>query len=267
MIVPSYTDDRILQELMDDWPGVKRNAKKVGDKLLKNMPKGRIGLDKNLAAGAHAHYLSKNGNTWHLSAYCLHGTTTWWSVCYCEVENDHGTKSYFYLRGMNTPKQYYVHVIPHTIKRIRERWITVDRQTLFADSSTVEIMDWAVFDRHECGIFFAAGKIRNGVFQPFTDGDGNTPGIVMVQSGNFYARRTPLGNFIFKTYIIAEPEPGSLQDDFRTMLFGLWRSHNMPKGHDSRDERVNEMVKTMMLVPRMEKHFDHYLEKVVPMYP
>ena len=33
MIVPSYTDERILQELMDDWPGVKRKAKKVGDEI------------------------------------------------------------------------------------------------------------------------------------------------------------------------------------------------------------------------------------------
>ena len=45
MIVPSYTDERILQELMDDWPGVKRKAKKVGDELLRKMPKGRIGMN------------------------------------------------------------------------------------------------------------------------------------------------------------------------------------------------------------------------------
>ena len=267
MIVPSYTDDRILQELMDDWPGVKRKAKKLGESLMARMPKSRIGLNRDRIEGNSTLHTSKNGNKWRVSAYCQQGSTTWWSVCYCEAENDHGTKSYFYLRGMNTPKQYYVHVIPHAIKRIRERWITVDRQPLFADKSTQQIMDWAVFDRHECGIFFAAGKVRKGVFQPFTDGDGNTPGIVTVKYGNFYARRTPLGNFIFKTYIISEPEPGSLKDDFRTMLIGLWRSHNMPKGHDTLNERVEVMAKTALLVPRMEKHFDHYLEKVVPMYP
>ena len=267
MIVPSYTDERILQELMDDWPGVKRKAKKLGERLMARMPKSRIGLDKDLVEGNSTLYTSKNGNSWRVSVYCQHGSRTWWSVCYCEVENDHGTKSYFYLRGMNTPKQYYVHVIPHAIKRIRERWLTVDRRQVFADKSTHEIMDWAVFERHECGIFFKAGKIRNGVFKEFTDGDGNTPGIVMVQNGSFYARRTPMGNFIFKTYIMFESEPGSLKDDFRMMLFGIWRSHNMPKGHDTRDEQVDVMIKTMMLVPSMEKHFDHYLEKVVPMYP
>jgi len=27
------------------------------------------------------------------------------------------------------------------------------------------------------------------------------------------------------------------------------------------------MVKTAMLVPRMKKHYDHFEEKMVPMYP
>ena len=121
MIVPSYTDERILQELMDDWPGVKRKAKKLGEQLLARMPKSRIGLEKDRVEGNTTLHTSKNGNQWRVSAYCKHGSTAWWSVCYCEVENDHGTKSYYYLRGMNTPKQYYVHVIPHAIKRIRER--------------------------------------------------------------------------------------------------------------------------------------------------
>ena len=267
MIVPSYTDERILHELMDDWPGVKNKAKKLGAILMARMPKSRIGLDGGLAEGNTTLHKSKNGNKWRVTAYCPHGSKTWWSVCYCEVENDHGTKSYYYLRGMNTPKQYYVHVIPHAIKRLRERWITVDREQFLADKSTQEIMDWAVFDRHECGIFFKAGKVRNGVFQEFTDGDGNTPGIVIVKGGYFYARRTPMGNFIFKTYIVSKPEPGSLKDEFRNMLCALWASHNMPKGHDSTKESVELMVKAMTFAPRMTKHMDHYLEKVVPLYP
>lgn len=266
MIVPSYTDERILQELMKDWPGVKRKAKKLGEKLLGMMPKGRIGLETDHIQGCHTLHTSKNGNSWRVSAYCEVGSKVWWSVCYCEVENDRGTKSYYYLRGMHRPKQYYVHVIPHAIKRIRERWITTERELLFADKTTREIMNWAVFDRHECGIFFAAGKIRKGVFQPFTDLDGNTPGVVIVKSGYFYARRTPLGNFIFKTYLIPNAEPGSLKDDFHTMLIGFWRSHNMPKERNTRKEQVDVMIRTLALVPRMEKHFDHYAEKVVPLY-
>ena len=267
MIVPSYTDERILHELMDDWPGVKRKAKKLGESLMARMPKSRIGLDRNRIEGNSTLYISKNGNLWRVSAHCAQGSKQWWSICYCEVENDYGTKSYFYLRGMNTPRQYYVQVIPHAIKRIRERLLTEDREQLFADKTTRDVMRWGVFDRHECGVFFTAGKIRDGVFVPFTDGDGNTPGIVMVKNGNFYARRTPMGNFIFKTYIISEPEPGSLHEEFLTMLYGIWRSFNMPKDHNSLDDRVDMMVTTSKLVPRMKHHLDHYLEKVVPMYP
>ena len=44
MIVPSYTDAMTLAELKDDWPSVKRQASKLGKKLLENMPKNRIGL-------------------------------------------------------------------------------------------------------------------------------------------------------------------------------------------------------------------------------
>ena len=267
MIVPSYTDERILHELMDDWPGVKRKAKKVGDNLMAHMPKSRIGLDTNHIEGRGTLHTSKNGNTWRVSAYCQHGSKTWWSVAYCEVEDSHGMKSYYYLRGMNTPKQYYVKVIPHVIKRIRERWLSADLEQLFADKSTHEIMDWAVFDRHECGVFFKAGKIRNGVFEEFKDGEGNTPGVVVVKQGEFYARRTPMGNFVFKTYLIRDVEKGSVQEDFRLMLCGLWRSHNMPKGQDSSWEAAKYLTKMQMILPRMSKHIDHYADKVVPMYP
>ena len=96
MIVPSYTDERILLELMDDWPGVKRKAKKLGEELLKNKSKRRMSLDKNELDGNIGQHRSKNGNTWHVSTYCYCDSKTWWSVCYCEVEKDRGTKSYYF---------------------------------------------------------------------------------------------------------------------------------------------------------------------------
>jgi hypothetical protein len=46
MIVPTFTDTEVLKELMEDYPSVKRQAKKLSKKLLYNMPKGRIGMDK-----------------------------------------------------------------------------------------------------------------------------------------------------------------------------------------------------------------------------
>ena len=51
MIMPSYTDDRILQELMVVRLGVKRKAKLLSESLMVRMPKSRIGLDKGRIEG------------------------------------------------------------------------------------------------------------------------------------------------------------------------------------------------------------------------
>ena len=267
MILPTYTDEEILKELMDDWPSVKRQAKKVGKKLLDMMPKGRIGMEKDKLLWIHGCHKSKNGNIWSVGAYCLEGTTQWWSVIHCEAENGYGTKSYFYLRGMNTPHQYYVEVIPHAIRRIRERYINNDQEAFFANMKAEDVVDLAIFDRHECGMFFKAGKIRKGVFNPFTDGDGNIPGIILLKNSMFYARMTPLGNFIFKTFIIPKAEEGTPKHEFYTMLFGVYMSHNLPKGEDTMENRMKRIVAALELAPRMRHHLDHYGEKFVPLYP
>ncbi len=267
MIVPSYTDERILQELMDDWPGVKRKAKKLAEKLLASLPKGRIGLDTEQGAGMQVYHRSKNGNRWHVSVYCHNGSTKWWSVCYCEVESVVGSRSYFYLRGLNTPHPYYVEVWGHAVRRLRERYKIKDQEHFFDDMPASKFLDWAVFDRHECGIYFRAGKRRNGKFVPFTDRDGNTPGIALMKNSMFYARRTPAGNFIFRTFITPVAEEGSLKKDFIWLLFGIWRSHNMPKEHDNLQDSSRFLARIAQTVPRVAHHLDDYSEKVVPLYP
>lgn len=267
MIVPSFTDEQILQELMDDWPSVKRHAKKVGAMLLKQMPKGRIGMDSGILSGLSAMFRSKNGNTWLVCAYCLHGSTQWWSSTACMVENDYGTRSYFFLRGMNTPHQYYVELIPHAIRRMRERYTNPQEEAIMAEMTVDQICAIGVFDRHECGIFFKAGKIRRGKFEAFTDGDGNTPGVVLMKNTMFYARMTPRGNFIFKTFIVPEAEEGTPKDKFTLMLFGIYQSFNMPKGRQSLDDRAQMLLSLQMLYPTMRHHLEHFTEKVVPLYP
>lgn len=267
MLLPTYTDEEILKELMDDWTSVKRQSKKAGKILLERMPKGRIGMDKQNVRFIHGNHISKNHNYWSIGAFCLCGSTKWWSVIHCEAENGYGTKSYYYLRGMNTPHQYYVEVIPHAIRRIRERYINTRQEALFADMKTEDVIDLAIFNRHECGIFFKAGKIRNGNFMPFTDGDGNTPGVILLKNSMFYARMTPRGNFIFKTFISPAAKEGSAKYDFMLMLFGIYYTHNLPKGEDTPQNRVANLLNLWQVVPTMRHHLDHYGEKIVPLYP
>ena len=140
MIVPTYNDEQTLHELLDDWPSVKRKAKKLGEKLMKTMPKSRFVQELGKLEGQGDTHRTKNGNTWSICAYCQTGAKTWWSVCYCEVENDYGTKSYYYLRGVNTPHPYYVELIPHAIRRLRERFINTFQEAYFAERNIAELV-------------------------------------------------------------------------------------------------------------------------------
>lgn len=267
MILPTYTDEQILNELKEDWPSIKKQAKKFADKLLKRRPTYCIGVNKEYISGAAGRHRSKNGNTWNISVYFHKGSSQWYSVCYAEVENKYGKKSYYYLRGMNRRFQYYCELTPHAIHRIRERFVNEFQERPFAEMNTTQLADFAVFDRHECGIFFKSGKIRGGKFLPEIDEDGNTRGIVLLKNAMFYARRTPSGNFIFKTFINPEADKGSPKMEYIMLIFGIYRSHNIPKGDDgSVDKRVEILAKMACASPFWERYLNHYEEIVVPLY-
>ena len=268
MIVPSYSDERIFKELMDDWPGVKRKVKALGAELLKKLPKSRIGLEKDKCWHARNRYRSKNGNTWAISAHCIEGSRDWWGVSCCEVENDHGTRSYYFLRGLKTNRPYYVEIIPHAIRRMRERWLNLDNEYIFADKKVEEILEMGLFARHDYGVWLAAGKVgRDGHFYAFTDLDGNTPGVVLARNVMFYARRTPLGNFIFKTYILPDAEPGTRKHEFTLMMFGLYRATN-PGAFGKKVADQPMMIESLWKAfPTMHRHLDCLHERFLPMYP
>lgn len=266
MIVSSYTDAMTLEELKDDWPSVKRQASNLGKKLLTKMPKSRIGLNPDnmfCMAGKHR---SKNGNMWHISAYCNEGSKTFWTVTYVEVERDNGLKSYIYLRGMHTPHQYYVEIVPHAIRRLRERYINVEQTLFFADRNVSDILDHAVFNRHECGIFLRSGTYRKRKFIPYIDEDGNTHGKLLTKNCLFGARITPLGNFILHTFLNLEAPKGSLRDKYLMMFTAFYQTHNDPELIKDRDKSTKIIV-TMAYKLGMMKLIENYTERTVPLYP
>ncbi len=267
MIVPTFTDKEILEELMEDWSSVRQKAKKLSKKLLDGMPKGRIGLDKESFFCHNAYHVTKNGNRWSVWVHCMEGTKDWWSKSHCEAENGYGTKSYFFLRGMNTPHQYYVEVSPHAIRRIRERYINPDKEATFANSVTHEVVDLGIFSRHDCGIFFKAGKMHGDVFKPFFDKDGNIPGVIFMKNAMFYARMTPLGNFIFKTFFFPEAKKGTPKYEFIMMLAGIYMTFNMPKGEDSTEKRAELLSSVWQVIPKMRKYIEHFDQVVIPLFP
>lgn len=266
MILPTYSDEQILNELKDDWPSVKKQAKKFADKLLKRRPTYCIGIDKDCVSGGAIRHRSKNGNTWNISIYAHKGSSQWYSVCYAEVENKYGKKSYYYLRGMNRPFQYYCELTPHAIRRIRERFVNEFQERPFADMNVTQLADFAVFDRHECGIFMKSGRVYGGKFHQELDEDGNTRGIVLLKNAMFYARRTPAGNFIFKTFILPDIDTDAPKKEYIMLLFGIYLSHNIPKGEGSNDERAMLLAKMACASPFWQRYLNHYSEIVVPLY-
>ena len=67
MIIPSFSEDDILRELLDDYKCVKEKTKKIADKELMKMRKCGPFKESKLSS----HYIrSKNGNKWHLTMVC-----------------------------------------------------------------------------------------------------------------------------------------------------------------------------------------------------
>ena len=266
MIVPSYTDAMTLEELKDDWPSVKRQASKFGKKLMAKMPKSKIGLDPDKTLGLASKFRSKNGNVWNINVYCNEGAKTFWSVTYVEVERENGLKSYIYLRGMRTPHQYYVEIVPHAIRRLRERYINIDYTQYFADSEVREILDHAVFNRHECGIFLRSGTYQKGKFIPYIDEDGNTHGKLKTENCLFGARITPLGNFILRTYLNFEAPKGSLREKYLLMSTCFYLTHNDPELINDR-KKSSQITAVLAYELGMTNFIDSYSQRLVPLYP
>ena len=168
---------------------------------------------------------------------------------------------------MKSNYQYYVEVIPHAIRRIRERFINNFQEAYYAVMKAQDLVDTAVFSLHEIGLFFKTGKIRNGIFYPNIDEDGNTHGVVLLKRSMFYARMTPLGNFIFKTFINPQAEKGTMKQEFIHMIFSIYMSYNLPKEQDTEENRLKYMTAAYVMAPRMRRYLDHYSEVFVPLFP
>ena len=83
----------------------------------------------------------------------------------------------------------------------------------------------------------------------------------------FYARMTPYGNIILKTFITPDAKKGTPKNEFTLMLFGIYKTFNMPKGKNSEEERTKILAGIWQTIPTMRHHLDYILEKVVPMLP
>lgn len=116
----------------------------------------------------------------------------------CIVESDKNTKDFFIVRGLNTEKPYFVKVTSHAVKRAKER--------NKLDKFKVGLGTFAcyTFEHKEIGICIRYADIKfNQLLQEMDDSDElhDMSYMVIVRKGVYYAKKTPNGNYIFKTYL------------------------------------------------------------------
>ncbi len=102
MILPSFKEDQILNELLTDYAEVKRDVRKTVKKRQRAAQKRghtiRNGSVEVLTTR------TKNGNNWVCCVYYERDRTASWnlSAC-CEAEGEKGRKDYYLLRGPFRP--------------------------------------------------------------------------------------------------------------------------------------------------------------------
>lgn len=233
MILQTFTEEEILNELIADYNIVKRKVKNIArDYLDKAQKKG-----KYIRESEYSTYdlVTSRKNKWFIEIeYNQTIKTPWVFRACCIVEGEKNNKEYYILRGLNTDKPYFVKVTSHTMKRINER------KNYNLDPSYMKFLACRIFVHRETAICmkFIDIKYHNILAQlEITDNmedPEDTSHIVLTEHGVYYAYKTALGNYIFKTFI--------------TNLTGLQEAINSLKNKYTKWQKEGELITTMILI-------------------
>ena len=120
MILPTFSEEQILSELLIDYKQIKKYSKKKADAyLLKVKKSGRFVRDTDYKS-----YTVKTGlnNVWNVEfEYDQTKKIPWLFRACCIVEGEKKTKDYYLVRGVNSENPYYVKITSHALKRHKER--------------------------------------------------------------------------------------------------------------------------------------------------
>lgn len=119
MIIYSMTDERITQELEEDFRWIKENAKKMAKKRLLKL------VSVGMASKDHVddyELCTPNGNRWFVTANFRYTRQRDVRIrACCMLESKFGSRDYLILRGTRWGGTFYVKVISHVISRMKER--------------------------------------------------------------------------------------------------------------------------------------------------
>ena len=230
MILPTFTEEQLLAELVVDFKRVKRLTKRYADEYLqKSKKKGRFIRDTEFQSFTITTVLN---NKWNVEIeYDQRNKIPWLFRACCIIESDKKTKDYYIVRGVNSDKPYYIKITSHALKRVKERnnygRFNIPMGTLAC---------WT-FEHRETAICmkYLDSKYHQ-ILMNMDDADEivDVSYLVLTNKGFFYATKTPSGNYIFKTYI--------------SSLMGLKELLNFHKNKATKWTREGELIYYMIFV-------------------
>lgn len=204
MILPTYTEDEILQELIEDFKSVKRKAKSIADSFyIKAKKSGRF-IRETITED---HYITTNlNNKWYIVIeYNQRNRIPWVYRACCIAEGSKKSKDYYLLRGIKAEKPYYIKLTTHALKR------TMERNNIQTDIlNSLELYACWAFAPGETGIgvkYLGIEKMKLSLENDCSDENiSDLSYMIMVMNGIYFAKRSEKGNYLFKTFV--SPEMG-----------------------------------------------------------
>ena len=239
MIIPTYTEEEILRELIFDYKIVKRMAKKIAVAHLDKVKKSGGFIRETDYDSYTITTVSKN--VWNVEIeYDQTKKIPWLFRTCCKVEGDKKTKDYYIVRGLNTEKPYFVKVTSHALKRVKER-------NSFSNPESIkpELLACWVFEHREiavCMRFVEMKYTKLLINMDDVDEIENMSYIVLTNRGTYYALKTPGGNYIFKTFI--------------SSYMGVKEVINYKNGKITKWHKEGELLYNMFL---MHQYFNKHL--------
>lgn len=199
MILPTYSEEDILRELLDDYQSIKRKVKSLAEKKCKELIKQGRGHEEALF---DCYIRSKNHNKWFALILCSpkNGSRTFWSSrIHCVVERENGLRTIYFLRGLRFGPPYFLSINNHVLKRMRERFRPYEGKTM-SDNPDVEIAK-ILFHESEQPIFKRFAPPDMAKFIEGCDDAADRSGLIYLRAALLIAYRTDAGNYICKTFL------------------------------------------------------------------
>lgn len=197
MIIPTYTEDDILRELLDDYQSVERKAKKVALKELEKMKKGGSVKEPKFIS---EYFRSKNGNKWHILIVCNPlKKSPWAHRQHCIVELENGRKDVYFLRGLRFGPPYFVKIYSHALRRMRERFCPKEGHEV--ETNPDVMVDRIAFHPREQGFYQRLTSPDLVDFVEECEDRSEVAGIAVTRASVFVGYRSDKGNYVFKTFL------------------------------------------------------------------